>query len=200
MESLRPLTALYEPDSRQRSFVCRDRSTGEVHPFTVADIYGEVAAARITAEVPEQVRSAFATAQNLMVYSWFVYAFGVIADLQAYAALELALRLRLDPEEKRPRWSLRRLMEEAIRRQLIVDEGVVDLILPLLGTPEREQLDAERFSPSRDQQEYVKRLAESFTRLRNHLAHGNFALWPGQMLTLHLVARLIDQAFSRTDT
>ena len=199
METLKPLGEVLESDSRQGSFVVRNRLTGEVRQRSLADIHEEVAAAQISGQVPEEVRSAFATAQNLMVYSWFVYAFGVLADRQAYAVLELALRLRLDPEGRRPRLGLRGLMKEAIRMMLLVDHGVIELVLPLVGTVERAQLDAELARPDWDAQQYVKRLVDSFGQLRNHLAHGNFALWPGQVLTLHLVARLIDQVFSRAD-
>jgi len=198
METLKPLAEICAPDPRQTAFVLRHRITGEIRARTLVDVYQEIAEIDLTADVPDQVRSAFATTRNLMLYSWFVYAFGVVAELQALATLELALKRRLDPSDKRRRLTLLPLMREAIDRQLLVDDGVIDVILPLLGTPERQASDQVRLAPGSDPQQYVKRLAKSMSFIRNELAHGTFMLWPHRIGTLHLIARLINQAYTRT--
>lgn len=196
MERLKALDELNKPDSRMGSFVARVRATGEIRPKTIEDVYWEVSHAKLVAAVPERLRSAFATVQNLYLYSWFVYGFTVVADLQMYATLEFALRLKLDPKGAHPRRTLRPLFQEAIRRRLVVDAGVVDLVLPPLGTAGRNKYEQERAQPGRDDQQYVKRLAKSFSASRNDLAHGTFALWPSQILNLYLLARIVDQLFA----
>jgi hypothetical protein len=196
LEILKPLEALCEPDPRQGSWVVVVRDTGEARRRTIADIYETVATARITASnVPETVHSLFAVTQNLIVYSWFVYAFAATAEFQAAATLELALRLRIDPRREHERWGLQRFFDEALSKRLIVDEGLIDLILPAEGTPERLEFDSKRNAEGWDDQQYARRVAKSFSHIRNRLAHGNFMLIKEQVLTLHLVARIVDQLY-----
>ena len=41
-----------------------------------------------------EVRSHFEIARNLALYSWFVYSFNVVAAMQAFASLEMALKAK----------------------------------------------------------------------------------------------------------
>src|SRR5436190_107077 len=97
METLKELADVMNAVSRQGSLASLNRITGEIRRRELRDLHASVAGATFKSEsVPEEVRSVFATAQNLIVYSWFVYGFAVVAEFQAAAALELALRLRLE--------------------------------------------------------------------------------------------------------
>ena len=54
-----------------------------------------ISACELPLAVPKGVRLHFDTARNLYLYAWFVYRFHVVAEQQALATLELALRSRL---------------------------------------------------------------------------------------------------------
>jgi hypothetical protein len=48
--------------------------------------------------VPDSVQASWDRARHLWVYAWFVYDFFILAEFQAIATLELALRERLGPQ------------------------------------------------------------------------------------------------------
>jgi hypothetical protein len=92
MERLKRLEDICQPDQRWLNRVDIDHSTGAVTPTTVESIYGLVEEIRLNAGVPDDVRSHFEIARNLALYSWFVYSFNVVAGMQAFASLEMAVR------------------------------------------------------------------------------------------------------------
>lgn len=94
MENLKPLTEVYQPDIRYRSRVDLDKITGVVSETSIESIYYLIEPLKLSATVPEEVRSHFETAKNLALYSWFVYSFNVVAAMQAFASLEMALRTK----------------------------------------------------------------------------------------------------------
>jgi hypothetical protein len=65
METLKPIDDVYSPD--QRSLYWRRLSTAE--QITIGDRYTEIASIRLSATVPDAVRSYFATLQNLCLYA-----------------------------------------------------------------------------------------------------------------------------------
>ena len=69
-------------------------SSGLISEMTFHAIYDEVEQIRINDTAPESVRSHFEIARNLVLYSWFVYSFNVVAAMQAFASLEMALKER----------------------------------------------------------------------------------------------------------
>jgi hypothetical protein len=92
MENLKPLAEVCQPDMRYRGRVDLDTITGVVSETTIESIYSLIEPLKLGANVPEEVRSHFETAKNLALYSWFVYSFNVVAAMQAFASLEMALR------------------------------------------------------------------------------------------------------------
>jgi hypothetical protein len=92
MERLKPRDEVLLPDVRYRNTVNLDHSTAEVSEMTIDTIYEELGNIRLNETVPEAVRSHFEIARNLLVYSWFVYSFNVVAGMQAFASLEMAVR------------------------------------------------------------------------------------------------------------
>jgi hypothetical protein len=99
MESLKNLDEIYMPDARYRNRVNIDTATGEVSEFKINDIYSLVESVRLNDNVPEEVRSHFETAKNLILYSWFVYSFNAVAALHALASLEMAVRAKTGDEQ-----------------------------------------------------------------------------------------------------
>jgi hypothetical protein len=92
MERLKPRDEVLLPDVRYRNRINLDHSTDKVEEMTIDTIYDELETVRLSYTAPDAVRSHFEIARNLIVYSWFVYSFNVVAAMQAFASLEMALR------------------------------------------------------------------------------------------------------------
>jgi hypothetical protein len=92
-DGLRSLEELEQPDVRMAHFAVRD--DGGSRPITQRDRYESISSLELDEAVPSEVRVHFDTARNVYLYAWFVYRFHVIAEQQALATLELALRTKL---------------------------------------------------------------------------------------------------------
>src|SRR5438105_7490672 len=92
METLKPRNEVLSPDVRNRNRANFDHSTGVISEMTFDSVYDEVEKIRINDTAPESVRSHFEIARNLVLYSWFVYSFNVVAAMQAFASLEMAVK------------------------------------------------------------------------------------------------------------
>jgi hypothetical protein len=73
------------PDSRTHVFYKTD----------LRDQYEAIVCFILNLDVPTEVAIHFETAKNLYLYAWFVYRFYSVAEQQALASLEFALRERL---------------------------------------------------------------------------------------------------------
>ncbi len=98
MEKLKSLEEVCQPDVRFRNRVDLDHSTRTITETTIESIYRLVEPIQLSENVPEDVRSHFEIARNLALYSWFVYSFNVVAAMQAYSSLEMALKRKAGKE------------------------------------------------------------------------------------------------------
>jgi hypothetical protein len=62
---------------------------------TIADHYRRIDGLSINPVAPLEVHTSFDRARNVFIYAWFCYELLVVSELQAFGALELALKLRL---------------------------------------------------------------------------------------------------------
>lgn len=92
-DGLRELDELPLPDTRMLHLAIRDGGT--FRPLEQRDRHESIAALALADNVPDQVRTHYDTARNLYLYAWHVYRFHVVAEQQALASLEMALRLAL---------------------------------------------------------------------------------------------------------
>lgn len=92
MERLKLRSEILLPDVRNRNRGNLDHSTGLITEMTIDSLYEELEKIEVHDTVPESVRSHFATAKNLVLYSWFVYPFNMAAALHAFASLEMAVK------------------------------------------------------------------------------------------------------------
>lgn len=101
MEKLKPLGEVLNPDARMDSFplLALDR-----HHAVVASI-------SLDRVVPDEVRSYFASVQNVVLYGWLSYDLFAIGNFLALTAVELALRHRFPAtgEDRRPMYELLRI-------------------------------------------------------------------------------------------
>ena len=184
-EILKALEAVTEPDERWASFAFVNRETGAVRRFALQDFHARADRLILHPGVPESIQDHFLTARHLALYSWFVYRFAPVAQMQALASLEFALNERFPTAGNARPASLPSLFDRAM------SEGL---------------LDAKRFSefsPAGDSPEERDRREKAFLQwlrnycrfFRNNLAHGASTLMPDCFRTLQLVADAINQLF-----
>jgi hypothetical protein len=118
METVKPLSEIHLPDQRNLMFVRID--TGE--PLGIEEHHAAVASVVLNPIVPEEVRSYFATIQNLCIYAWFAYDLYAMVQFLTFTAIEMALRMRL-PVQGRDTRGLSALLKEAARKKLIKSKG-----------------------------------------------------------------------------
>jgi hypothetical protein len=203
---LKPLDEVTLPDPRFEGKILRSEDSEQ--PITLADFHERLNICPLSSNVPEKVRIQFETAKNLMLYAWFVFEFQTIAELQAYAALELGLRARLgNPTrtitskkgQKIVPLMLAELLSKAVSEKLIVPENLPswewakvrrEWFSKEYGTP------IQPFSASEWMQDIQKHLPDS----RNHLAHGNQHLWLNNSFSqIELCGDLIAALFSGSE-
>lgn len=129
-DKLRSPDRVSEPDSRTHLFVQLDKRTGLVSPRVIEDQFQAIVGFVLNDSVPDEVLIHFETAKNLYLYAWFVYRFYPIAEQQALASLEFALRERFPDfvvaEKKKHRmgWEpgLKQLLGYAIKEGFVRNE------------------------------------------------------------------------------
>lgn len=110
MERFKPLEEICQPDVRYRNRVDLDLATGVVSETTIQSLYSLIEPIRLSENVPAEVRSHFEIARNLALYSWFVYSFNIVAAMQAYASLEMALKQKVGKTRIKFKETLERVM------------------------------------------------------------------------------------------
>jgi hypothetical protein len=192
VEQLKPFNELTEPDERQRFFARFDPSVGDFRSLRPEDTYARIEDVHLHEGVPEAVRSHFATAQNLIAYSWFYYPFNVTAELLAYISVEFALKLRYPDNE-------RALFKKLLRRA--VEDGTVKSSgFSVVQAKERECQERSVFIEEGESvADYAATLVEAIPYLRNSLAHGSSTLHMHGASTLRTCAEFINQLFPEVE-
>jgi hypothetical protein len=182
-EKLRPAEFITEPDPRNALIVRIDTVAGTSRPLTAADLHEMVSYLSLGATVPEKVVQHFETVKNVFLYSWFIYRFQPVAELQSLACLEFALRERFANEiitgtiDKRNAM-LRGLLTFAVRNGAIKSEGFSS------------------WSHASDPEgKFAESLATTLPEIRNNWAHGSDELLPSAQTIIALVAEIINQLF-----
>lgn len=189
MEELKPLDQLGAPDERQRYFTVRDGADGEPRPLQASDIHAMAARVSLHLGVPEEIRSHFAMAQNLLAYSWYCYPFNVAAELHAYISVEFALRTRLKAPEST---TFKMLLAQALGRGLIQSDK-----FSYGREPESSAHPPGAVAPPdpAQVQDYAEAIADAMRSLRNDLAHGTNMLHMKGGTVLQVCSELINQLF-----
>lgn len=183
-EKLRPAKCIHEPDPRNASTVWVDQASGIIRSIQASDLHDAVAGFVLNPSVPEDILQHIETVKNLYLYSWFIYRFQPVAEMQSLACLEFALRVRLADEikarklkEKRP--GLQRLMRYAIDHSLVKNEGFARWVRA--QDPEWDLLTS---------------LEKALPGIRNEYAHGSYTLMPTALGIIELVHEIINQLFA----
>ena len=120
--------------------------SGIPRSMTLTDHYGSLAEIELVSGVPDEVRESFDRARNLMIYAFFSYDLLVVGELQAFGAVEFALKYRLKRLKGSSRGTLRNVVDQARKVGLL---------------PEMAKGPHGLFDP-----------VEALIHLRNALAHG----------------------------
>jgi GNAT superfamily N-acetyltransferase len=202
-EEFRQLVDIPLPDPRMENLVV-PTAGGSFRPFELSDYHEDIARVQLCDYVPDKVWTHFETARNLAPFSWFVYRFQSVAEMQALASLELALRERCRKEGIGTRMSLNQLLRHAASGKWVNAEGLS--AYQELCWRQRQFLESTAIHfvdqrgrpPLADFDEYLQQLAWLLPRLRNEWAHGSTMLLGQSIRILKLCADLINQLFDET--
>jgi hypothetical protein len=219
LEGLRPPEYMCEPDPRSTMFVWIDRTNGTSRPIELADHHEQISAFALHGGVPQEIVLQYKTARNVYLYAWFVYRFYPVAEHQALACLELALRERLKEEirtgkikGKRP--TLRPLLDYAVAHGLVKNEGFSQwqnrgvirsrarVEMEKIREASEKGLDEITWDESDIQitaedldWDYVKMLPALLPMVRNDYAHGSTELHNWALRSFQIVSEVINQLY-----
>ena len=199
----------------------RIRADGTESVVSLDERYAAVSGFVLTLNVPLDIRVHFETAKNLYLYAWFVYRFYPVAEQQALATLEFALRERLAllfPDRfgssTKQGSSLSRLLKSARKEKLVSNSGLrctersahqrahdrvsMELMRKMHASGLSEMpFDDSLVEPTPE--DYAHDWLETFTEtlpfVRNTYAHGSFMLHPNVLGTFEIVTDLVNQLY-----
>lgn len=216
-DALRSPVQATQADIRSEGFVLIDAKG--IRPITLADRYEDIQSFELNLAVPHSIRVHFETAKNLYLYSWFVYRFFPVAEQQALASLEFALRERLPPLEGtakgKPQFEgLALRLRRARELGFITNEGLkvrerlamrsararyeFETLEEMIRTGVTEMvLDDSDIEPNEQDfnGDWIGRFVESLPKIRNEYAHGSHMLHPPVLGRFEIVCDLINQLY-----
>jgi len=209
-DEFKPLSEVMLSDVRQKCWA-RLQSDGTFRGIQLEDLHKRMSELTLNSTVPEDVRTGFDTARSLFLYSWFVYRFQTVAELQAYATLEFALGKRLAAEGAGHIQNLSPRLNFAVQKGWLRADGVriyrQKAVSRRRYAEEQEKFFKEFLKNEKGWQnpdprteteyaaDYLRNLTGGIPRLRNSVAHGNPMLHGGAALTLEICRDLINQLF-----
>jgi hypothetical protein len=91
-------------------FMCDERG---VRPMDIFAHHRGIEAVDLSGAAPQEVRTAFDRARNILLYAYFAYDLLVVGETQAFSAFELALKHRLARNPVKGKETLRNLIDRA---------------------------------------------------------------------------------------
>lgn len=153
----------------------------------------------------KDVRSYFATIQNLCLYAWFAYDFYALVEFLSYTLIEMALRLRF-PITGEDRRTLYNLLARAINHNLIKEKAFshVWFIRERQAESLRMLRQIEKIARSSvPKSDYPKVLLRTLPKLRNAFVHPRshaIQLPGGALFSLRLTTEFINQLWAKPQT
>lgn len=224
-DRLRSPNQLCTPDARSHYLVHLDDHTGAPRPITAVDQHAAIACYKMNPEVPTSVAVHFETAKNLYLYGWFVFRFYPVAEQQALASLEFALREKLadfvnackEKNPKAPIPSLRKLLKTAIESGLLRNDAFLGrdqwalerakdrfrlqkMREMIAAGLEEMVLDDSGVHPTEEDlhHDWLGSFVEAIPAIRNDYAHGSKTLHHSVLHTFDFVSQMINQLFPKT--
>lgn len=207
MEEFKLLDEVTTADVRNTYFVLRNRETGETRRQELRDHYEAVSRFALSQSVPDNIRSRFNTAKNVLLYTWFVYDFYPVSELQALSVLELALRNRIGDEalktlrKQGKQLGMYTFIDYAVKSKWIKNEDFsgyhrapierarMDYLMRKSEEMRTKGLDSigldfdEIEVPLTNTTDFLATLLKTVHRIRNLHAHGETMLYPASVWT-----------------
>lgn len=145
-------------------------------PVTIDHMYADIEPFALGAAVPEEIRRLFDIGRNAYVYSWFEYGLMTLAEMQAFAAFEMAIKSRAKIENSglKPKPSLKTAIHHARANGWLRDEDFGFTGNPLQSMP----------------------VLDALVVQRNHIMHGNEHLYQhGTLIAFDVCSRAINRLF-----
>lgn len=92
---MKPFREALEPDCRWQIFMTDDPVAG-MRPVSFADHYADTCKLNLPPVGSPLVERLYERAQHCLLYSWLDYELSLLAEAQAFSALDLALKLRIE--------------------------------------------------------------------------------------------------------
>lgn len=216
-EALRIPEIVCDPDPRSRKVDFRTRE-----PLTIAYEHEKIAEVTLHDGVPRNIWAQFETCRNLYLYAWFVYRFYPVAEHQAYACLELALRERYEHEEGFIKYAkdykglrgLKLRLGYAVHQGHLKNEGF-SLWRQRTKARAQRRTEDELWEKARQEgctemtfdpddyeitdvdrnHDYLRTILETLPDIRNDYAHGSDTLHNGVLYPIKLVSEIINQIY-----
>jgi hypothetical protein len=203
------------PDSRTHVF----------YKIDLRDQYEAIACFVLNEDVPTEVAIHFETAKNLYLYAWFAYRFFSVAEQQALASLEFALRERLQDfvaaeKKKHPKAiepGLKKLLGHAIKVCFVRNENFSsrdrwarERAKSRYSFQKSEEMrsaginswmeDESEIEVTQKDLDYdwLEDFQEFIPKIRNSYAHGSGLLYPAPVRhTFEMVSEIINQLYPK---
>lgn len=195
MDALKPLSQICQADPLNEAFLIVNRQTEIARPMEIADVHRRLSEISICEDAPEDVHRYFNSIRNLYIYGWFHYPIFSLGGTLAFTLMEMGLRIRLGYQDEKRSPGLSRLLAEAIKKELLVDQGFTAAQIDEGSEP---VVSALAQSSGKPKQEYCAILLDSLPYLRNtflHPAAYSNAGSSGAFTVLRTAAELINQLF-----
>lgn len=204
MSEFKKIEEVNVPDTRMERQEIFDSKSGAFRNITFADYYRSVSGITLHVGVPDGVHSHFDVAKNLLLYSWYVYRFLMVAEMQASASLELAIKEKCARENEPQKRGLKNLIGLAESKCWVKNDG--------FSMWQRVKEGAEKYREDRKilceiagipyvevpfSYDYIAVIKDSIPYIRNYYAHGAKGYGPGGHLRLQICAEFINQLFPK---
>lgn len=222
-EYLRAIELVCEPDPRAAQLVTVNTKTGEIKNKTLVDQHVAIAKYCLNQEVPEVIKVHFETAKNLYLYAWYVFRFYPVAEQQALASLEFALRECLNEFVERyvaqhrngQEPGLGALLKHAIKQQIIRNEAftcrdrwalnkaqdrfrfeqIINMMDANIDFMEMMDESTVQVTETDLNHDWLSAFVEYIPAIRNDYAHGSQTLKHTVLHTFEVVMEIINQLY-----
>lgn len=164
--------------------------------LTVEGMLSHLEGTELHGGVDKDVAIHFETTRNLYLYSFYNYRFGMVAEMHAYASIELALkeqlpshRIKVKRDDGRDK-NLDTLLTQAFK------EGVLQPNL----FHDYSRLTQNMTEEAPKDKKYIENFKKRLTDSRNRQMHGSTSLLPPWVYGLHVIktaSDLINQLYTR---
>ncbi len=221
-EYLRTIDHVCEPDRRSIQLVSVNIQTGMIKDANLTDQHSAISRFVLNKDVPEEIRIHFETSKNLYLYAWFVFRFYPVAEQQALASLEFALRAYLKEfvgwyivqHRNGQEPGLGALLKHAIKQQVLRNEAFSCRDRWALKFAQNryrfekmkkmmdENIDSMEMDESTVQAseadfnyDWLGAFIDSIPAIRNDYAHGSKTLKHSVLHTFEVVTEIINQLY-----